>query len=160
MGLGFSFGGKGFRVRVSSRGISTRFGKSNGLHYTTYHSFKGKKRKHKKQNVKPTVIKETKPQVTLQERMDATNAKLNEIAMATNAEKERQENSLGLMVFSSILLKVLAVLMVLISLLLTIALPPVGLVGIGLGVVFFIKGNNYSKRVKILKNEELKKQVK
>ena len=158
MGLGFSFGGKGFRVRVSSRGISTSFGK-NGLRYTTYHSFKGKKRKHKKQNVKPTVIKETKPQVTLQERMDATNAKLNEIAMATKAEKERQESDLGLMKFCSFFMKFIGVIMVLLGLVLMVV-PPVGLVVIGLGVVFFIKGNNYSKRVKILKTEELKKQVK
>ena len=138
MGLGFGFGGKGFRVNVSRRGVYTRVGNSKGLHYSGYHSFKGKKGKHT--SFKP---------------MSLSQAELE----AMKAEKERQENDLGLMKFCSFFMKLLGVIMVLLGLVLMVV-PPVGLVVIGLGVVFFIKGNNYSKRVKILKNEELKKQVK
>lgn len=138
MGLGFGFGGKGFRVNVSRRGVYTRVGNSKGLHYSGYHSFKGKKGKH-----------------TSFEPMSLSQAELE----AMKAEKERQENDLGLMKFCSFFMKLLGVIIVLLGLVLMVV-PPVGLVVIGLGVVFFIKGNNYSKRVKILKNEELKKQVK
>ena len=138
MGLGFGFGGKGFRVNVSRRGVYTRIGKSRGLHCSSYHSFKGKKGKH-----------------TSFEPMSLSQAELE----AMKAEKERQENDLGLMKFCSFFMKLLGVIIVLLGLVLMVV-PPVGLVVIGLGVVFFIKGNNYSKRVKILKNEELKKQVK
>ena len=138
MGLGFGFGGKGFRVNVSRRGVYTRVGNSKGLHYSGYHSFKGKKGKH-----------------TSFEPMSLSQAELE----AMKAEKERQENDLGLMKFCSFFMKLLGVIMVLLGLVLMVV-PPIGLIAMGLGVVFFIKGNNYSKRVKILKNEELKKQVK
>ena len=138
MGLGFGFGGKGFRVNVSRRGVYTRVGNSKGLHYSGYHSFKGKKGKH-----------------TSFEPMSLSQAELETMKKA----KEEQESDLGLMKFCSFFMKLLGVIMVLLGLVLMVV-PPVGLVVIGLGVVFFIKGNNYSKRVKILKNEELKKQVK
>lgn len=138
MGLGFGFGGKGFRVNVSRRGVYTRVGNSKGLHYSGYHSFKGKKGKH-----------------TSFEPMSLSQAKLE----AMKAEKERQENDLGLMKFCSFFMKLLGVIMVLLGLVLMVV-PPIGLIAVGLGVVSFIKGNIYSKRVKILKNEELKKQVK
>ncbi len=56
--------------------------------------------------------------------------------------------------FSGVVQKVCGIILIVLSLLLTLALPPVGIIGIALGVFFLFSGKKHTKKAKEMSKRE------